>query len=455
MLAERLANCKLQHLNRLHTAKYPTDSDAEDLPIQPTLPLAAQIFDYLPKPPRSTEVHFVTDCYRPRSIKSFERTRRGQAPAVCIGGPKTELKTDFKTFLCNDDNKTQLIKFLLTQWKSDKYARRLFGRKVLFVAEFECYCLQSFDGISTTATVVESLCSSQEEADTRIILHCQHIDNTIESTDIPIVVHSPDTDVLVLLVSYAATVSTHLIFETGTGNNRRLVDVTGIAEALDSSLGTALPALHAFTGCDYTSSFVRRGKVKPFQIMAMNEDFTETFGQLGLSDTVDEDTQKVIEQFVCAIYGKPLYRDVNKLRYDLFKARYQPKSAKKTFMIDEGIDMSLLPPCRSSLKMHIMRTNYVTTIWKQAHVAEPKLQSPDGSGWKIDQTGNITVEWNSSSIMPQDLIDVIIADSTAPADSRTATSSSDIDVLDCTDCVEEDYEVDNIIDFISDTEEDD
>ena len=50
--------------------------------------LALQIFNYLPKSP---EVYFVTDCYHSHSIKSFERSRRGQSARFCIGGPKTKV----------------------------------------------------------------------------------------------------------------------------------------------------------------------------------------------------------------------------------------------------------------------------------------------------------------------------------------------------------------------------
>jgi len=65
--------------------------------------LASVIFSRAEK---TAVVHFVTDCYKPQSIKSFERSRRGKAPMVCIGGPKTLVPNDFQLFLCNDENKT-------------------------------------------------------------------------------------------------------------------------------------------------------------------------------------------------------------------------------------------------------------------------------------------------------------------------------------------------------------
>jgi len=81
---------------------------------------------------------------------------------------------------------------------------------------------------------------------------------------------------------------------------------------------------------------------------------------------------------MCALYGKPSYTDVNKLRYNMFEVRYQPKSTSRSFVIDDGADLSLLPPCQSSLQMHVRRANYVAYMWKQAHSAHPEIPSPVG-----------------------------------------------------------------------------
>ena len=70
--------------------------------------LALKIFNSLSK---SKEVHFVTDCYIPDSIKANERSRRGEssANAFILGGPLTKLPTNWKLFLSN-----YLLTYLLT-----------------------------------------------------------------------------------------------------------------------------------------------------------------------------------------------------------------------------------------------------------------------------------------------------------------------------------------------------
>ena len=55
--------------------------------------------------------------------------------------------------------------------------------------------------MKTTTEDVEALKSSQEEADTRIVLYCQHSAEETSAND-TIIVRSPDTDVFDLSLSY-------------------------------------------------------------------------------------------------------------------------------------------------------------------------------------------------------------------------------------------------------------
>jgi hypothetical protein len=168
--------------------------------------------------PKTDIVHFVTDTYVENSIKQLERARRGSAPAYIIGGGKTRLPRDFKSFLLNAD-KRQLIAFLLSEWQTDRYAKNLHGREVFYVCESQCVRLHSNDGLHVTSSPIEELTSNQKEADTRIILHCLYsADRTL--LDVDITVRSPDTDVFILLIAYSNRIHQPLMFDTGSGNNK-------------------------------------------------------------------------------------------------------------------------------------------------------------------------------------------------------------------------------------------
>jgi len=115
--------------------------------------------------------------------------------------------------------------------------------------------------------------SDQEEADTRIILHALIVVAATAPAGRTVVVRSPDTDVMILLLSYANIIQLLLLFDTGSGNKRRLIDIQSIASCLATEMCSSLPAIHAFTRCDYTSAFVRRGKDKPQQWLQHNTEF--------------------------------------------------------------------------------------------------------------------------------------------------------------------------------------
>jgi hypothetical protein len=171
---------------------------------------ALHVFRCLPK---VETVHFVTDSYHSGSIKDAERTRRGSGKSHHIGGALTKLPSDFSACMRNRQNKKKLIDFILDQWRSPAYERELLNRTVYYVCESKCYKIQTSDGTVITIEI-DDLSSSQEEADSRMILHVLFtgLESQRESS---IVVRSPDTDVMVLLIYYSSKISQTLLFDTG------------------------------------------------------------------------------------------------------------------------------------------------------------------------------------------------------------------------------------------------
>jgi len=106
------------------------------------------------------------------------------------------------------------------------------------------------------------------------------------------------------------------------------------------------------------------------------------------------------------------------------------------------IDLSLLPPCRASLLKHCMRSSYQTFIWKHALVAFFPVPSPDGCGWTV--SGNdIEVDWISDIVRKQ-LVDVL-----------EVSTHQEVGETESEDFLEVDDVVNNIVDVISDDEDDD
>ena len=81
-------------------------------------------------------------------------------------------------------------------------------------------------------------------------------------------------------------------------NSRRFIDVTNLSITLGSHVCDALPGLHAFTGCDFTSSFLGKGKVKPYEYMQKSTGFQHAFERLGENVIPEETVIKTLEEFV-------------------------------------------------------------------------------------------------------------------------------------------------------------
>lgn len=399
--------------------------------IPPTfVQLAKKVFDILPKVPR---IDFVTDTYKQLSIKEFERARRGQSPAYIIKGSSTKVPRDWKSFLSNGSNKEQLARLLLSEWQSDTYAPKLQNRRIYFAHKEECFCLTSADGKKVQCFQEEELNSTHEEADTRIILHLMHAARSNE--DKTILIRSPDTDVFLLLLKFSPDLPSPVYFDTGFANKRRLIDMKAVVQNHGPDISSVMFSLHAFTGCDSTSAFVRRGKVAPYKTLKSFPHFKATFESLACHKDIPQTTYDELEHFVCCMYGKSGYTEVNKLRYDMFKQKFQPKNGQPLSSSD-GIDLSLLPPCKTSLHMHIQRSNHQAYIWNLADVACPEIPSPVGKGWTVDNSGQLRIDWVKGDILPQELIDIM------PGTDEEGDESDDSD--------DDSIDFDSMIDIIYD-----
>ena len=68
--------------------------------------------------------------------------------------------------------------------------------------------------------IVSELESSQEEADTRIMLHTKHAKDRGSSN----IIIRTDTDVLVICLSLLSEINTSIVFNTGTRDKARIID---------------------------------------------------------------------------------------------------------------------------------------------------------------------------------------------------------------------------------------
>ena len=143
--------------------------------------------------------------------------------------------------------------------------------------------------------------STQEEADTRLLLHAHDASVNYHN----IVIQTPDTDVLILVTAMRVS-ETKFYVKTGKQNKLRLIDVEKVVDGIDynnkADVSEALLGLHAFTGCDTTSAFHGRGKVEAFRLM-LKHDFVSTFKSLGQSWEVSQELFEKLQVFIWETFG--------------------------------------------------------------------------------------------------------------------------------------------------------
>ena len=217
-----------------------------------------------------------------------------------------------------------------------------------------------------------------EEADILLAFHA----NSISSGTI--MVRSTDTDVLIILLGLAGrSEGINIILDYGSGNHHRYIGVSELAAILEEEqpgLTEALIGLHALIGCDLTSCFFRKGKVRPFQQLEANLKHVMALQSL----TTDDMDIPGVTSFVCLLYGFET-SDIIEARYKAFMCISGGKG-KDLLASLKKINCGSLPPCAKTLLNHMKRAQYVARMWKRADETNPTGDAnPTDYGWKLNQ----------------------------------------------------------------------
>lgn len=327
-------------------------------------------------------IDFVGDQYQEISIKGLERQRRGAKVGNqrAIYSPTQTIPKQWTQFLSSGANKRSLQSFVVNHWESIVLTEEI---DIYVAVDQVCKLLRfTTDQPVPVVTIIDKLKSDHEEADTRMLLHAMHAHTSKPGNHI--IVQSPDTDVAVIALHCSPKLTdSKLWFATGTGNKKRLLSISTMAEDLGPQLMEALPAIHAFTGCDSVSSFHGKGK-KSALSLASEPQHMSTFRQLGEAYTASPDLAKKLEVYVCQLY-KSKSTDVNEARYQLFCSNAPQERS--------------LPPNRDCLTQHANRAAYQSKIWKSATQPMINCPSPNNSGWCTTENG-LVIKWMDGEYAP-------------------------------------------------------
>ena len=147
-----------------------------------------------------------------------------------------------------------------------------------------------------------------------------------------------------------------------------------------------LPAIHAFSGCDYTACFMWKTEVKMYKKVESDEAYQQVFSKFGDCAEVTDDLLEETEKFFCDMYGKPRLSKLGDVRYALFQEKYAPTKMSNPLTKLKGANSSPLPPTTSVFLQKVKHTNFVSITWKNAHMQDPLadyVADPTNSGWKL------------------------------------------------------------------------
>ena len=307
------------------------------------------------------EIHLVFDRYDlPTSLKEATRERRqGTRPVTAYHvEDNTPLgKVSAKQFLSSTTTKDELTVYL-AQKALHHYAG---SSKIFYVTAREEVFSNSMDA--------QHLRSSQEEADTRMILHSL---DAVQRGATELYIQSPDTDVFILAIRRYHQLCKNTYFVTGVGNRKRQIPLAPVVQALGISKVEALLGFHAFTGADQTGRFSGKGKLTCWQALnRCTDEVLAAFAALGTSDELTVGTESAIEAYVCQLYESgTAVTDVGELRWRLFTKKQ--------------LEAQKLPPTRGALHEAIARAHFQAMVWYQDQVPRPQVPPATEYGWTTE-----------------------------------------------------------------------
>ena len=156
---------------------------------------------------------------------------------------------NYRQFLKSADNKASLANFISEYILQHASEQLPYGKSIILAGGFSDRKIVMGVGIDSVFPL-DSLQSTQDEADTRMLLHAV----SLSSVNQRIIVRCDDTDVLVLLIHYFSRglLPKEVFMFAGHSGKERYISIHDIATELGTSVCECLPAVHALSGRDST-----------------------------------------------------------------------------------------------------------------------------------------------------------------------------------------------------------
>lgn len=375
-------------------------------------------------------VTLVFDQYWDLSIKSGERQRRGTQATQPVQTHQIIGSRDvphFRQFLKVPGNKSALVTFVC-DYIMKQSKERIPNDKMIVIAGGLDNGEEVVAISNNSQKRLTDLYSSQEEADTRMVLHAINLSSHFSRT----IIRTDDTDVLVLLLHYKdrGLLSNEVYMHAGHSGrytiNERFIPIHSIASKLGSQICQCLPAAHALTGCDSTNAMFGIGKKTMYA--ALERELGSSQSDYGLANVNDPKWMEAARYLIIAMYkskNKKKCRILDELRHHL---------ATTTDKL-----VVQLPPTEDAFREHALRARFQTLIWCRSHIPKPELDDPTKCGWFKDENGLHPVMFKQEAVPKEirDLSYLYCRDGHCRDDKECTCLQAGlkcIDICECQDC---------------------
>ena len=178
-----------------------------------------------------------------------------------------------------------MIELIYNVWSETEFLSKIDGQSVNLIKEGEAFEM-SKDGVE----VVYDLYSNPEETDSRVVFYAMYAASKGYQY---VRVKTPDSDIFWILLYHASAINTILLYDTGYGNKKRLINISRLSNHYSRNVCNALLGLHALTGRDTVSAFKGKGKVRPMKQLLKSPDFCDVLSKLGEQWELTEELQGV------------------------------------------------------------------------------------------------------------------------------------------------------------------
>ena len=174
----------------------------------------------------------------------------------------------------------------------------------------------------TSVNLEEVAPCTHEEADTRIFVHVRYA--ATEGYKSLMMIEANDTDIVVIAISLkpslAATGLEKMWVAFGKGKQRRWIPIHDLVSAIGPEKTSGMLFFHAFTGCDFVSSFNGKGKKTAWQTWNVRNEASIIFTKLSQYPLkIEESDLQILEKCVVLMYERSSsVASMNEARLALF-----------------------------------------------------------------------------------------------------------------------------------------